>query len=102
MADKAKGPNQGLNGTNTSRAMAALARGGGKTGSPGAGAPQRHAQPSLPTPQPTHPEAAAPYKPPVPMPTRRTPMSGTMQNGTGVRPGRSDLSPLRNRRPGPQ
>jgi hypothetical protein len=102
MADEAKGPNQKMSGERAAMGHAKMARSGGVVGAPRGGDPQRHAQPSLPTPNPTFPEAAAPFKAPVPMPTSRGRMSGTIQSGKGVRTGSSNLSPLRNRRPGPQ
>ena len=102
MAADTKGPSQKMSGERAAMSHASLARSGGVVGGPRGGEPKRHAQPVLPTPTPTFPAAAAPFKAPVPMPTARGGMSGVIQGGTGVRTGSSNLSPLRNRRPGPQ
>ena len=102
MADDAKGASQKMSGERAAMGHANLARSGGVVGSPRGGTPQRHAQPALPTPTPTFPTATPANKAPVPMPTKRGRMNGVIQGGSGVSSGGSNLSPLRNRRPGPQ
>jgi len=102
MATEAKGASQQMSGERAAMGHASLARKGGVVGSARGGAPQRHAQPALPTPVPTFPSATPTHKSPVPMPAKRGRMAGVIQGGSGVRPGGSNLSPLRNRRPGPQ
>jgi hypothetical protein len=87
---RAKGPRQGPRASSQASSMTGLARGGGAKLPL---SPDRHQQPALPEPRPSFPKAAAPRGgKPVPAPPSSGNMSGMMQGGSGVMPGRSDLS----------